>query len=203
MNLTTNILHAVMPRAPAIWLPVMVEELPKAGIDTSYEIASFVAQIAHESNDLTHLEERLSYSAERLMVVWPRRFPSYEIAQKYERNPERLANFVYANRMGNGSELSGDGWRWRGRGPTMLTGHDNHAACGDDIGEDLLNHPELLLTPYVGTRSALWFWKTRGLDAHDDDDDVRIETRKINGGETGLAQRQAIFNRCFSLLEAA
>lgn len=203
MKLTVELLQATMPKAPSAWLAVMADELPKHGVDTPNEIASFIAQVAHESNELTHLEENLNYSAERLMVVWPKRFPTFEVAQRYEHVPERLANYVYANRMGNGDEASGDGWRFHGRGPIQLTGRRNYAACGADIGEGLLVVPELLLTPSVGIRSALWFWRMMNLDELDDDRDVKVETRRINGGETGLADRQRYFNHCLRILEAA
>lgn len=203
MILTPALLQATMPKAPAAWISVMADELPKHGIDTPLEVASFIAQIAHESRELTHLEENLNYSAERLMVVWPKRFTSYEIAQRYEHVPERLANYVYANRMGNGEEASGDGWRFRGRGPIQLTGRRNYAACDADIKAGLLVVPDLLLTPSVGIRSALWFWKLMNLDEVDDDRDVKVETRRINGGETGVVERQRYFNHCLRILEAA
>lgn len=217
MILTTKLLQKAMPKAPAAWLEVLPGELFSAGIDTLHEVASFLAQVAHESNDFMRLEENLNYSAERLMMVWPKRFPGYNIAQedesapqrlanyalaqKYAHAPQRLANYVYANRIGNGDEASGDGWRFHGRGPIQLTGRRNYTACGKDIGADLVAQPELLLTPYTGIRSALWFWRMMNLDELDDDEDVRLETRRINGGETGLAHRQAEFNRIKVALE--
>lgn len=203
MKLTPSLLQATMPKAPAAWISVIADELPKHGLDTPNEVASFIAQIAHESNELTHLEENLNYSAERLVVVWSKRFPSYEIAQRYEHAPERLANYVYANRMGNGDEGSGDGWRFHGRGPIQLTGRRNYAACGTDIGEGLLVVPDLLLSPLVGIRSALWFWKMMNLDEIDDDRDVKLETHRINGGETGIDRRQQYYNHCLKILDAA
>lgn len=203
MKLTPSLLQTTMPKAPAAWISVIADELPKHGLDTPNEIASFLAQVAHESKEFTHLEENLNYSAERLMVVWPKRFPSYEIAQRYEHVPQRLANYVYASRNGNGDEASGDGWRFRGRGPIQLTGRRNYAACGTDIGEGLLVVPDLLLSPSVGIRSALWFWKITNLDKFDDDRDVKVDTRLINGGETGLEHRQKLFNHCLRILEAA
>lgn len=202
MNFTTSILRTALPKAPLPWLEAIVAVLPNYGVDTPHEIASFLAQCAHESSEFTILEENLNYSAERLMVVWPKRFPSYEIAQRYEHVPERLANYVYANRNGNGDEASGDGWRFRGRGPIQLTGRRNYAACGDDIGQGLLVVPELLLTPVVGIQSALWFWKITNLDKFDDDRDVKVETRLINGGENGLEHRQRLFNHILRHLEA-
>ena len=203
MRLTVDALQQTMPRAPRAWLEVMVTELPAWGINTAHEVASFVAQVAHESNEITHLEENLNYRAERLMQVWPKRFPSYEIAQKYEHMPQKLANYVYANRIGNGDVASGDGWAFHGRGPIQITGRRNYADCGEGLGINLLGHPELLLTPQAGIQSAIWFWRTNNLDELDDDADVRLETRRINGGETGLAHRQAYMDKCLKLLEAA
>lgn len=203
MNLTADLLQPVLPRAPRAWLEVIVAECPKAGIDTQHEVASFLAQCAHESNEFTRLEENLNYSAERLMQVWPRRFPTLAIAQQYARQPHKLANHVYANRIGNGDEASGDGWRFHGRGPIQLTGRRNYTACGEDIGADLVTHPELLLTPFTGIRSALWFWRAMNLDELDDDEDVRLETRRINGGEIGLEHRQKLFNHILKGLQGA
>lgn len=200
MRLTADALQQIMPRAPRPWLEVMATELPKHDIDSLYEVASFVAQIAHESVELTHLEENLNYSAERLMQVWPRRFTSFEFAQRYEHNAARLANYVYANRLGNGDEASGDGHAFRGRGPIQITGRRNYAECGRWIGEDLINQPYLLLRPEPGIQSAIWFWRANNLDELDDDADVRLETRRINGGETGLAHRQAILDRAIKIL---
>jgi putative chitinase len=201
-GLTAVVLQQVMPRAPRVWLDVMEDELPKWGIDTTREVSSFVAQVAHESNELTRLEENLNYSAERLMQVWQKRFPSFDIAQKYEHMPEKLANFVYANRMGNGDAASGDGFVFHGRGPIQLTGRRNYEEYGIWLGEDLIAHPELLLAPVPGIKSAIWFWSTNNLDVLDDDDDVRLETSRINGGETGLVRRQAYFDQCLKLMEA-
>ena len=201
MNLTREKLKLLLPATPEAWLEVLADEPAKWGIDTTHEFSSFLAQVAHESDEFRRLEENLNYSAERLMVVWPRRFPSYDIAQKYEHMPQKLANYVYANRMGNSDVDSGDGWRYHGRGPIQLTGRDNYIACSDGIGDDVLRQPDLLLTPFVGVRSACWFWKTRGLDAVDDDDDVRVDTRLVNGGDTGGVRRQALFNHYFRLLE--
>lgn len=211
MILTVKILQKAMPKAPEAWLEVLPGELFSAGIDTLNEVSSFLAQVAHESNDFTRMEENLNYSAERMAQVWKRfstnpeekdpkkRIPN-DLAHKYQKNPERLANYVYANRIGNGEEASGDGWRFHGRGPIQLTGRRNYTACGADIGADLVAQPELLLTPYTGIRSALWFWRIMNLDELDDDTDVRTETRKINGGETGLAHRQAEFDRIKAVL---
>jgi len=200
MNLTVSKLKLVMPRAPDGWLEPLVDGLQKSSIDTPQEVASFVSQIAHESVEFTRLEENLNYTAQRLVQIWPKRFTTVEIAQMYARQPEKLANNVYANRIGNGDTASGDGWRFRGRGPIQITGRRNYTRCGADIGVDLIVKPELLLTPSIGIQSALWFWRDAKLDAVDDDADVRAETRRINGGETGFYLRQAYFNHCLGVL---
>ncbi len=197
---TLSALRTALPRAPEPWLTALIQELPRWGIDTPNEIASCVAQLAHESVEFTHLTEGLSYSAERLREVWPRRFPTPEIARRYARNPIALANFVYANRIGNGGPESGDGWKYRGRGPIQITGRKNYQACAKGIGAPLLEQPDLLLTPVVGTRSACWYWKSRGLDLLDDDDEVLQETRAVNGGTHGLAQRQTYFDKILATL---
>lgn len=219
MNLTAAVLLQIMPRAPRPWLEVMAAELPDWDINTPHEVASFVAQVSHESNDLTHLEENLNYSAGRLAQVWARfarnpnavssqRIPN-DLAYRYEHHPEALANYIYSSvtsvgrRLGNGDERSGDGWRFHGRGPIQITGRNNYEEYGLWMGVDLVASPELLLTPQIGMLSAIWYWRTHNLDVLDDDEDVRLETRRINGGETGLAHRQAIFDRALKILEAA
>lgn len=190
-----------MPRAPEAWLIPILEIPQRYGIDTPNELATFCAQLAVESAELTSLEENLNYSAARLIQVWPKRFPTADAAALYAHAPDRLANFVYAGRMGNGDEASGDGARFKGRGPIQLTGRTNYRHCGQDIGQTLESHPELLLVPAVGIESACWYWRSRGLDRFDDDADARMETRLINGGEHGLMRRQAYLDK--ALLEFA
>ena len=180
-----------MPRAPGSWLAALLTVPQNYGIDTPNELASFIAQLAHESSEFTRLEENLNYRSSRLMAVWPRRFTSSEMAMSYAHNPERLANFVYANRMGNGTPESGDGWRYRGRGPIQLTGRSNYERCAEDTGMNIVNEPTRLLLPIEGITSAAWYWKVRDLDRFDDDEDARMETKIVNGGTHGVARRQA------------
>lgn len=198
-------LRLILPQAPNEWLEALKEETERllTVLDSPYEQASFVAQLAHESAEFTRLEENLNYSAARLMAVWPKRFPSLEFAKQYERNPQKLANYVYANRIGNGSETSGDGWRYHGRGPIQLTGRNNYSLCGDWLGIDLLKEPDLLLTPKHGIGSACWFWINKDLDRFDDDEDVRAETKLVNGSDLGLAHRQNYFNKALNILQEA
>lgn len=200
--MTAAQLKVVLRRAPDAWLQAVVEVLDGSEIDTPEERAAFVAQLAHESAEFTRLTENLNYSAERLAQVWPSRFRDPAVAKRYAYNPERLANLVYANRLGNGPEGSGEGWRYRGRGPIQLTGKDNYARCGAAIGADLVNDPDLLFDPVTGVRSALWFWRVKRLDEKDDDGDVADESRLVNGGTHGLAERQAYYNALHEALAA-
>lgn len=202
MMLEHAVLNLILPKAPMIWIDALSELLPGSTIDSPHEVASFLAQVAHESNEFTVLEENLNYSALRLMAVWPKRFPSLEFTQAYAGFPEKIANYVYANRIGNGNEKSGDGWRFRGRGPIQITGKNNYSACGIYVNYHLCDYPDQLLTPEIGIKSAIWYWQSRNLDRLDDDSDVAPETRLINGSDLGLAQRQAYFNKALEILEA-
>lgn len=189
MNVTFDSLRSVMPRAPAEWLSAIVTLPAKWEINTPERVATFVGQLAHESCQFTRLEENLSYSAERLMAVWPKRFPTRDSTKGYARNPEALANRVYALRMGNGAESSGDGWRYRGRGPIQLTGRDNYVDATAVVGVDLIQMPQRMFEPTIGLAAAAWYWKTRGCNELADDENHAGITRKINGGTIGLEDR--------------
>lgn len=153
-------------------------------------VPEFLAQISVESGRLTRLEENLNYTTTaRLRTVWPTRFRSDSAAQPFVRNPELLANTVYASRMGNGPPESRDGWRFRGRGLKQLTGRDNYTAYSVASGLPVVTHPDLLLTPRWAADSAGWFWQMNGCDALADD--IEALTRRVNGGITGLAERIA------------
>lgn len=136
--------------------------MEKFGINTPLEQAAFLAQIFHESANLTAFEENLNYKAETLMRVWPKRFPTLESALPYARNPKKLANKVYANRMGNGDEASGDGYKFRGAGAIQLTGKDNQYACALELDIDLLTIGDYLRTIEGACMSAAWFWRRCG-----------------------------------------
>lgn len=188
--MTTTQLKLVMPRAPMAWLIALAGEMAEWGITTPERISAFLGQIAHESAELTRLEENLNYSAERLVAVWPKRFPNAQAAAGCARNPEALANRVYANRMGNGDEASGDGWRYRGRGPIQLTGRDNYYSFGVVTGLPLLEQPDdVASVPAVGCRVACAFWKARGLNDLADKGDHAAITKRVNGGTHGLNER--------------
>lgn len=182
------------------WAPHLNAAMVRWGIDTPVRAAHFLAQIAVESGGLTRLEEGLSYSAERLTMVWPSRFPTLAAAQRYVRNPQALANNVYGGRMGN--TQPGDGWLYRGRGLEELTGKTNYAAYLMASGVDCLSDPNLLLQPQHAADSADWFWSSNGCNTLADKGDVTAPTRRINGGLTGLEQRKASTLAALRALEA-
>ena len=173
------------------WLQPLIDTFIKYNISTTQRQASFIGQCQHESNNFRTLEENLHYSAAGLMRVWPSRFTSDVVAQAYANNPEKIANKVYAGRMGNGDEESGDGWAYHGRGLIQLTGRDNYSACGASLGFALLTNPELLLQPKSACLSAGWFWGKRGLNALADAGDIETMTKRINGGLIGIDDRKA------------
>lgn len=198
-------LKAVMPKCadPINWTAALQPAMNRFGISANKErVQRFLAQIAVESQELTRLEENLNYSADRLMAVWPKRFPTREIAIRYANKPHALADFVYANRMGNGPPESGDGWWFRGRGPKMITGRSNYVWLSRELEMPLVACPDQLLTKPTGCLAAALFWSVNGLneladDTPDDDQDSDFVTitRRINGGTIGLTQRQAYLRR--------
>lgn len=175
--------------------------LPRYGIaDSKLRLAHFFAQVLHESGCMRFDMENLNYSADALRRVFAKYFPTKAEADAYARNPERIANRVYANRMGNRNEASGDGWRFRGRGLIQLTGRSNYrafAAWLDD--ERIVEDPDLVSSEYA-VHSAVFFWDKNGLNRLADRDDVVALTRRINGGENGLAHRRELLNKANGLL---
>ncbi len=139
--------------------------------------------------------------------VWPEavRRLTMEIAEAYARQPEKIANRVYADRMGNGSEASGDGWKYRGRGLIQLTGKENYQKLAQDHGVDCVNNPDVLLDPELALTSACWFWKKYNINRYADNDDIHMVTKRINGGNNGILHRQHYldsFKRLYKVLEA-
>jgi len=173
------------------------------GITTMRQQAAFIGQCGHESGNFRVLEENLNYAADRLMKIWPKRFPSIEVAQPYHRNPRRIANKVYANRMGNRDEASDDGWRFRGSGWVQLTGHDNFYHFSKAMGVDFVKKPDLARTPEYAAQSAGWFWATKGCNQIADSGDWKALTRRINGGEIGLADRIKHTQEAMQVLSAS
>lgn len=162
--------------------------LDTAEINTALRLAHFLAQLEHESN-LKPIEENLNYNAQGLKKIFNEYFPNDTLANFYARKPEKIANRVYADRMGNGNEASGDGWKYRGRGFIQITGHNNYEALAQDTGIDYLNNPELLLNEADSMISAIWFWKKNNLNHYADQDNVKEITKRINGGYNGLKHR--------------
>jgi putative chitinase len=204
--LTRTDLLAVMPRSAAVAdrvLPALAAAMDQFDIRTPERTAAFLAQLAHESGELRRWTENLNYGWEGLRGVFPKYFRTDAEARAFERQPERIANRVYGARMGNGDEASGDGWRYRGRGPIQLTGKDNYRVCGQAIGVDLLNRPELLETPEVGCLAAAWFWSSRGLNPLADAGKFVTITRRINGGTNGLPDRMKYWDQARAVFGVA
>lgn len=204
--LTRADLLAVMPRSAGVAdrvLQVLAAAMDRFEIRTPERTAAFLAQLAHESGELGQWTENLNYSWQGLRKVFPKYFPTDAAAQACHRQPEKIANRVYGGRMGNGGEATGDGWRYRGRGPIQLTGKDNYRACGQAIGVDLVNRPELLETPEVGCLAAAWFWSSRGLNALADAGKFLTITRRINGGTHGLEDRMKYWERARAVFGVA
>lgn len=181
-------------------LIALLNVLDKYDINTNNRIAGFLAQCGHESADFTVLKENLNYGAAGLRGTFGKYFADDATAKAYERQPEKIANRVYANRMGNGNEASGDGFKYRGRGAIQLTGHDNYQAFATAIGQSLPDTIAYLETLEGAIESAAWFWKTHGLNATCDADDIVAMTKKINGGTIGLDDRKAHYEKAKSLI---
>ena len=180
------------------WLAPLEATFAKYDISTPIRQASFIGQCAHESNNFKSLEENLRYSAGALMRTWPSRFPNLEIANQYAGDAEKIANKVYAGRLGNSQE--NDGWNFHGRGLIQLTGRENYANCGSGLGVDLVGHPDWLLNPQYAALSAGWFWNKKGLNALADAGDLDTMTKRINGGLIGLEDRKFKIAKAISVL---
>jgi putative chitinase len=198
--MTLDQLKEIMPHCPGDWAHALLIEMPKSDVNTTIREAAFIGQFAVETNEFRSVEENLRYSVSAMMRVWPKRFPTIESAVPYEQSPEALANFVYANRMGNGHPESGDGWMYRGRGP-QLTGRDNYRAAGLALNLPLEAEPERVCRPEVGSAVAGWFWYSKGCNELADKRDYEGVTRKINGGLTGYGQRIAYRDKAMSILK--
>jgi len=180
------------------WFDPLTNTFFKFEINTPKRQAAFIGQCGHESNNFRTLEENLYYSANALMRVWPSRFPDHDVAEKYANKPEKIANKVYAGRMGNTED--GDGWKYHGRGLIQLTGKDNYTRCGEALGIDLVNNPDLLLEPEFAAASAGWFWRKHGLNQLADLGDWVAITKRINGGIHGIDDRVARTNNALAVL---
>jgi len=195
-----RIMPDLSPDDAVVWAAKLADACKRYGVDNPLREAMFLAHVAQESAGLTKFEEGLDYSAERLTKVWRKRYPTLAAAAPYAHNPQALANKTYSNRMGNGNVASGDGYRFRGRGPIQLTGRGLYAECGKAIGFDLVANPDLLLEIGVGSRSAAWYFQSRGCIRKADARDVRGATYAINGGYNGVEEREAYYERAKAVL---
>jgi putative chitinase len=166
----------------------------EGGIISPLEKAHFIAQVAHESGNFVHTEENLNYSAQGLRKTFAKYFKTDQEALVYGRKPMAIANRVYANRMGNGNEASGDGWKYRGRGPIQLTGKENYTKASKAIFGDirLVINPDLVKNIDVGAKVAVWFWNMKECCGPSRLDDCVAVTRRINGGTNGLEDRKRL-----------
>lgn len=162
--------------------------LSKYGVNTNLRLAHFFAQCAHESG-LKPVQENLFYSAKGLMTTFKKYFPTLESTVGFVKKPEKIANKVYANRMANGNEASGDGWKYSGKGFIQITGKTNYEALSNYTKVDYVSAPELLLNEADSMISALWYWNTADLNKFADKDDILTITKRINGGTNGLEHR--------------
>jgi len=204
---TVDQLQQILPSntQASTWFDALNNNLPTYNIDTVLRVAGFLSQCAHESMDFTHLHENLNYSANALLAVWPSHFSSDTVDQ-YARNPEKIANCAYANRMGNGDEASGDGWKFHGRGPIQITGKSNYIAFSTFLYNDerLLDTPELLESDLdIAVQSACWFWESHSINQFADAGDILNMTKRINGGTIGLDDRTARYNSALQILQGS
>ena len=175
---------------PDGWAAALTAAGAKFMINTADRVAHFMAQTGEETGGYTVFEENLDYSAAALLRQWPNHFQTPEIADAYARQPEKIANRAYANRYGNGDEASGDGWRYRGRGPIQITFKAIYAAAAKEIGADCVANPDLLLVPANGALSTAAYWAQRGCNPMADRNDLIGITRLVNGGLGNLDHRQ-------------
>jgi putative chitinase len=187
-------------RQPENLHAALIKLLPKYDIDTVDRVAAFLAQCGHESLDFTVLRENLNYSARGLRITFKKYFKDDMTALKYERKPEMIANRVYANRMGNGNEASGDGWKFRGRGAIQLTGKENYSNFAKSINMSIDETIKHLETLEGALESACWFWKKNGLNEIADRKDIVLMTRRINGGNIGLEDRRKHYEHNLKVL---
>ena len=194
MELSLQQLKELLPKNPYVghWHQALSQLLPDYEINTAQRIAAFVAQCSHESGGFTALKENLNYKAVTLRKIFPKYFPSDDLANVYANMPnkqEAIANRVYASRMGNGDEHSGDGYRYCGRGLIQLTGKTNYQSFADSLEMNVEDVPEYLATFEGAAQSACWFWESNNLNQWADKGDIVTLTKRINGGTIGLEDR--------------
>ena len=201
---TEDAVHHLIPKVKNFdeWYSNLINILPEYDIDTPKRVAAFMAQCGHESGGFTLMQENLNYSAKGLVGTFKKYFPTEAHAKPYERKPEMIANRVYANRMGNGDEASGEGWYFRGRGIIQITGKNNYTKCSQSLFESnvLVENPDLLLESEYAIHSACWFWSAARLNELSDIGDMKTMTKRINGGFIGLEDRIHHYNHAIEIL---
>lgn len=202
MSMTESKLRRLFPKADSTLFPHLLRAMIRYGITTKVRQAAFLAQVGHESQGMTRMQENLNYGAKGLAATWPSRYAvdpkartktPNALAQRLQRNPVAIANNAYANRMGNGSEDSDEGWKYRGRGLIQITGKTNYSRAANALGLPLVDHPELLEDFEHAALSAAWWWSDHGLNELADRGEFEKITRKINGGLTGYDDRVALW----------
>ena len=195
--ITTESIHRILlamgvrPETAGLFAPHLFDAATKWEVSVA-ALPMFLAQLAHESALFERLVENMNYtSSQQIMQTWPKRFKTKTAAMAFVRHPELLANYVYADRLGNGDAASGGGWKYRGRGLIQITGKDNYRDAGEALGLPLLEEPELLEEPVHAADAAGWFWKQRDLNQFWDM--ATYCTRAINGGITGLPERIRLY----------
>ena len=183
------------------WYQALINNLPQYDINTPERVAAFIAQCAHESGGFRRLKENLNYKWESLRRVFPKYFPTDDVAQEYAHKPEQIANRIYGSRMGNGDESSGDGFRYCGRGLIQLTGRNNYTKFAESIHMAVEEVPTLLETYDGAVKSACWFWSSNNLNQWADVGDILTMTKRINGGTIGLEDRIKHYNHAMEVLQ--
>ena len=202
MELTQEQLQQIIPKNKYVsyWYTALRQLLPQYEINTSERIAAFLAQCAHESGGFVFIKENLNYRWQSLRKVFPKYFPTDALAQQYEKQPEKIANRVYANRMGNGPEESGDGYKFCGRGLIQVTGRENYSWFAASLQITPEEASEYMETFEGAAQSACWFWESNNLNQWADKRDILTLTKRINGGTIGLEDRQKHYEHCLHIL---
>ena len=202
MELTEQQLQQIIPKNKYVsyWHHALEQLLPQYEINTPDRIAAFLAQCAHESGGFVFIKENLNYRWASLRKVFPKYFPTDALAQQYEKQPQKIANRVYANRMGNGPEESGDGYKFCGRGLIQVTGRDNYSWFAASLQISPEEASEYMETFEGAAQSACWFWESNNLNQWADKGDILTLTKRINGGTIGLEDRQKHYNHCLHVL---
>jgi putative chitinase len=204
MELTLDQLKQLLPKNPYVdhWHHALSQLLPDYDINTPQRIAAFIAQCSHESGGFTALKENLNYRAVTLRKIFPKYFPTDDLANAFAGKPEMIANRVYASRMGNGDEASGDGFRYCGRGLIQLTGKSNYQSFADSLEMNVEDVPGYLSTFEGAAQSACWFWESNNLNQWADKGDILTLTKRINGGTIGLEDRIKHYDHAMHILQA-